>query len=804
MTSSRILTVIPLTVGIMFSGCNSRPSGPDRKARPTAQSVLSDGNFDRPDLSFATNDAVGVWVRRIHHAPDAVIEFVGGVGRGGSKCVRYTRTKTAKSNIHLDQLIAVRKNTVYQVTAWIKGDGKLNPVLAVQTLKWATLSQTVVGPGSEWREVTLLFNSYENERVRVEWFPGASGKLYTGVAGESFLDDVNVVPMEQVPQIVSESFELERPKTGQEIKSDDMRKYPIGKRKPCRPITCRDGVLMYDDGTEVALWGVNFQTALSWEWRGRLRPCGIPETAEALKKVTDENLAHLPLMDLGVVRLHLLPSDFTDADGNLVDTVYLDVLDYVISRCRAMGIYVYLTLMNDMNTLHVKDSFMAGHEREEWLFDNDFVDRSERYMTELLNHRNRYNDTPYRSEPAIAVVELINEPKYLNAVGLNSEARYAPYRKDFERWCIAKGVKGTPAQLFTSYRYKRVKAYLSRMHAAIRATGCNKPVVWNLNWPRMINGHEDVFQAAADSPVEAVSFCCYPGQGDVKHPFWANPTDLSGNNYLSFLKKCHSDYARMRWALGKRFAGKAKLVYEFENMYNHTTSYIYPAMARLFRSLGVQIAPMWQYTLSPVAEFMGGSHYLNLHCTPAKAVAFRIAGEVFRSTPRYASFDILDSMAMSIGPCSLSFKSGTSKWVSERTLMHTAPLKSLPSGAGDNVRTIAALGSSPLVTYKGSGAYFVEADANKVTITILPNSEYRRPPWQRTNRKPPLSRLCRLDSSKTHRFELRLPPGFETPIVNRLGKEQRVIAAQYAEGWISFDAQPGRYSISSVERKEGE
>ena len=70
------------------------------------------------------------------------------------------------------------------------------------------------------------------------------------------------------------------------------------------------------------------------------------------------------------------------------------------------------------------------------------------------------------------------------------------------------------------------------MCATVRATGCPAPVVWNLNWPRMINGHEDIFQAAADSAVDGVSFCCYPGQSDVANPFWANPADLSVNNYL--------------------------------------------------------------------------------------------------------------------------------------------------------------------------------------------------------------------------------------------------------------------------------
>ena len=130
-----------------------------------------------------------------------------------------------------------------------------------------------------------------------------------------------------------------------------------------------------------------------------------------------------------------------------------------------------------------------------------------------------------------------------------------------------------------------------------------------------------------------VSFCCYPGQSDVANPFWANPADLSGNNYLPYLQTCYRDYSYLRWMLGRRFEKKAKMAYEFESMYNHS-AHLYPAMARLFRSLGAQIAPMWQYTLSPVAEYRGGSHYLNAYCTPRKAVSFRIASRVFAATPR--------------------------------------------------------------------------------------------------------------------------------------------------------------------------
>jgi hypothetical protein len=32
-------------------------------------------------------------------------------------------------------------------------------------------------------------------------------------------------------------------------------------------IFVQDGTLFHEDGSEVALWGVNFQSSMSWEWR---------------------------------------------------------------------------------------------------------------------------------------------------------------------------------------------------------------------------------------------------------------------------------------------------------------------------------------------------------------------------------------------------------------------------------------------------------------------------------------------------------------------------------------------------------
>src|SRR5688500_2849877 len=100
-----------------------------------------------------------------------------------------------------------------------------------------------------------------------------------------------------------------------------------------RAMRVRDGVLRYEDGAEVALWGVNYQTSMSWEYNASLRRCGIPLEIARMKQVIDQDFEHLKRMNVGVIRVHLLPGDFTDGEGNLVDTVFLDALDYLVHRC---------------------------------------------------------------------------------------------------------------------------------------------------------------------------------------------------------------------------------------------------------------------------------------------------------------------------------------------------------------------------------------------------------------------------------------------------------------------------------------
>jgi hypothetical protein len=295
--------------------------------------------------------------------------------------------------------------------------------------------------------------------------------------------------------------------------------------------------------------------------------------------------------------------------------------------------------------------------------------------------------------------------------------------------------------------------------------------------------------------VDVVSFCLYPGQEDVPSPFWNHPTDLSGKNYLPFLRRHYDEYRRLRWLLGKRFAGKAKAVYEFETFYNQT-SYLYPAMARLFRSLGAQIAHMWTYSLTPTAEYLGGSHHLNLYCTPQKAVSFIIAEAVFAESPRYAPYDATGTDPVTFDHCAVSFARGGSILQTPDRLMYSRSFDWSPWPARPDVKEIIGCGGSSLVSYDGTGAYFVRVGKDSIDITIDPDATFTRPPWQRQAKKP-WAKSCLLDSQTAHPFALHLPGWKEDFTVYRIEGGQATPVPNDGPT-PNFRARAGQYR---VERK---
>lgn len=509
-------------------------------------------------------------------------------------------------------------------------------------------------------------------------------------------------------------------------------------------ISAKKGVLYFEDGREVNLWGINFQPCLSFEHASRMHNQGVlmPLKSRDLKRVTDESFDEIQRLGAELIRVHLTPADFTDADGNLMETFWLDMLDYTLAEAQCRGLYVYLTFLNNLDHDGTQfppnpESFAMAFARDEWMTEPAAVSATQSYIRQLLNRRNPYNGLLYKKSPALALLEPINEPAY---------------------------------GLAQAERYGQVKRYLDGMVALFRDEGLAQPIVWNCGWPRLIQGREDVFRAIADSAVDAVSFCCYPGQDDLKDPFWKYPENLSTNNYLPFLKRCEQD-DWLGWLRRDAFAGKAKVVYEYETMCNQS-AYMYPAMAEFFRSMGAQVAAQWTYGLSGYAAYLGGTHVFNLKTTPRKAASFMVAKQQFKGVKTI-----------------FSFESRSCAVFNEGTLIYSGKIVDETSGLVPG--TIIGVGNSPFVQYGGTGLYFVEPCENDaLRLTILPDTEFIRPHWKECHTGDP---VVRLDSATPHAFELNLPNIGKRWVYRKQGYRWILIAE--TKGAVRFDAKPGEYLI---------
>ena len=60
-------------------------------------------------------------------------------------------------------------------------------------------------------------------------------------------------------------------------------------------MSVKDGVLLYEDGSEVTLWGDNFQPNLYWEYKFRMEHMGIPMTSDIMKSMCDDGFRDLKI-----------------------------------------------------------------------------------------------------------------------------------------------------------------------------------------------------------------------------------------------------------------------------------------------------------------------------------------------------------------------------------------------------------------------------------------------------------------------------------------------------------------------------
>ncbi len=201
-------------------------------------------------------------------------------------------------------------------------------------------------------------------------------------------------------------------------------------------IRVQNGHFVKGNGQRIRFWGVHLT---DWSKGSVLLPPkeDIPMWVGTLAR-----------FGVNMVRLHFLdlpaPRGIISAagdDSRSFDAQQLDRLDFLVSELKKRGIYM------DLN-LNVGRSYKAGdnvkdYDKIQWgkgltLFDPRLIELEKEYAKALLTHQNPYTKTEYRNEPAIAIVEILNENGI--GIGFRSPSPYyaAELTEQYNTWLNAK------------------------------------------------------------------------------------------------------------------------------------------------------------------------------------------------------------------------------------------------------------------------------------------------------------------------------------------------------------------------------
>ena len=408
------------------------------------------------------------------------------------------------------------------------------------------------------------------------------------------------------------------------------------------------GVMRWaDDNGEVAVFGVNYYTPFALDYRV------LGERGYDRMETIRRDVAHFRRLGLTAIRLHCFDREFSTKEGAFVDNDHVKLLDYLIAQCASNGIYTVLTPIAawgggrwTSNT----NGFAAAVSMRELTSRADLLPAQVRFEEEFARHVNRYTGRRYADDPAVLCFELVNEPAY---------------------------PKGTTGE--------QIAAYANALLAGIRRSGTRKPVFYSATW----NTHKESVPLLKTDGVSGVYYATGLESGHA----------LKGTQLHRIVKSS--------LAADERFAGKARIVYEFDAA-DTTGAYMYPAFARLFRSEGAQSATQFQYDSQMLADdnVSYRTHHVNLVYTPAKALSLAIAAEAFRRLPRGTAFQPADD-EMNFPPFRIKASDNLSEMAAETDFLYTATTRTkIP--APERLKRIWGCGASSVAASTGNGCYFLD------------------------------------------------------------------------------------------------
>jgi hypothetical protein len=217
---------------------------------------------------------------------------------------------------------------------------------------------------------------------------------------------------------------------------------------------------------------------------------------------------------------------------------------------------------------------------------------------------------------------------------------------------------------------------------------------------------------------------------------------------------------------------------------------MYPAIARSFRGAGFQWATQFAYDPMALAyantEYQ--THYLNLAYTPSKAISLMIASEVFHRVPRLKNYGSYPSDSL-FDVFRVSYRDNLSEMNTEQKFYYSNNTQTNPANSNKLV-AVAGVGSSPVVQYQGSGAYFLDKIEDGVwRLEVMPDAVQVRDPFERASPKKEVTRI----QWQSNTMRIMLPDigsGFNIKGLNEGNTFSSAVTSD------SLQIQPGAYLIT--------
>ena len=385
------------------------------------------------------------------------------------------------------------------------------------------------------------------------------------------------------------------------------------------------------------------------------------------EKAIDADVYHLARMGFDGYRIHVWETYICDYDGNLFYNKHLQSFDYLLSKLKERNIKIFLTPINfyggSKSGFHNKYGGKKG-----CLTDVASFPAQENYLAQFVSHVNPYTGIAYKDDPDIIGFEICNEP-------FNHRDR---------------------PDLTTQY--------IQRMVDAMRGAGCEKPIFYNVS-------HN----------IEQIDkFCAADIQGGT---FQWYPTGLYSNHDHKGNMLPNIDEFIIPFADNPGWQNKAKISYEFSPSDVASSSYMYPVMARSFREAGFQFAAQFAYSPMNVgfANIEYRAHYLSLPWAPHKSMGMVVANEVFHRVPLGKSYGRYPNNT-SFDVFRVSYQEDLAEMITDETFLYTTNTRTSPPSP-KKLKRVAGTGSSPVVEYAGSGAYFLDKLENGVwRLEVMPDA----------------------------------------------------------------------------------